>query len=103
MIYRRFGRVQSRLLLVRQEELRCLERQLDDFDKQMNREGDELILRCGNEAEDEGNLETRQRLYKDLQDKFCEYCMALSYAVLDNQGLTFSQLKCCKPHNRWLP
>jgi hypothetical protein len=38
MVYRRFGYIQSRLLLDKQDELRKLEQELGDFDQQVQRQ-----------------------------------------------------------------
>ena len=73
MIYRRFGYVQSRLLIEKQEELRKLEVRLDRFDKRMEREKKESILRTRDEDSSDPVVQERKDLVNLLETKFCEY------------------------------
>ena len=72
MLYRRFGYLQSRILLDKQDELRCLEEQLDELDaSEMYLQADKLFRR--------GSLgEQRKALLDDIERKFCEYGKCLS-------------------------
>jgi uncharacterized protein DUF6594 len=73
MIYRRFGYIQSRLLIEKQEELRKLEVRLDRFDKKMEREKNEPILRTRDEDSSDPIVQERRALVDLLENKFCEY------------------------------
>lgn len=69
MLYRRFGFLQARLLLNKQDQLRALEEQLDDTDN--NDDEDHLKSRELDDAD-----ETRRaRLLKKIEIKFKEYGM----------------------------
>ena len=46
MVYRRFGYVQARLLLEKQERLRLLEEQLDKLDKQQTADEEDAYALC---------------------------------------------------------
>jgi predicted phage tail protein len=74
MMYRRFGFVQTRLLLQRQEELRVLERKLENFDRRMEEAKNDKILRSGFNRQTDEDVKKRNELMDDLQAKFCEYC-----------------------------
>jgi hypothetical protein len=74
MLYRRFGYVQARLLVERQEDLRKLEAQLDSFDKEMAAKKNESILRSRDERSSDRDVQRRRALIDALQKKFCEYC-----------------------------
>jgi len=76
MIYRRFGFVQSRLLLEKQDTLRELERQLEDYDRSCavdSRKAPYLITR-DRRPEDR---EAYEKLMQSLEKAFSEYgaCM----------------------------
>lgn len=73
MVYRRFGYIQSRLLVEKQNDLQLLEDELDELD-------------CNDEAEDSRRLQTRRdydkehmqervRLLEQIERKWLEYCM----------------------------
>ena len=70
MLYRRFGFLQSRLLLNKQDQLRALEEQLDDIDK----EDDEQYLTSRDL--DDADERPRTRLLKRIETKFKEYGMS---------------------------
>ena len=74
MIYRRFGYIQARLLIERQEELRRMEVQLDKFDKEMAMKKNQSILRSRDELSSNPDVQRRKALTDSLQNKFCEYC-----------------------------
>ena len=69
-IFRRFGYLQSRLLLDKQEELRLLEEKLSKLDKTLARE-DEFGL-CTRDSEGP-NAEKHKKLISIIGDKFCSY------------------------------
>lgn len=67
MIYRRYGYLQSRILLEKQDELRLLEEQLDKLDcSEMHDEPDKLFMRAA-------QGEVRKGLLNQIESKFCEY------------------------------
>ena len=70
MVYRRFGFIQSRLLLEKQDELRELEEKLDRLDKIEADAGDWIP-----ETRDlpERYLEPRKKLMDVLEKRFCAY------------------------------
>lgn len=69
-IYRRFGYLQARVLLDRQEELSSLEEQLDALDKDdINENPDALCSRYS----DEGHAVARAELLNLIQRKYLEY------------------------------
>lgn len=70
MLYRRFGFVQARVLLEKQDELRLLEERLDDLDKAMRRK-DEDSLRTRDLSEEDGR--PRKELLGKIETKSCEY------------------------------
>ena len=70
MIYRRFGFVQSRLLLDKQYELQDLEKTLEEMDKD-EEEAVPGSLKMG--ELDFGSPSQRKRLMKDLEAKYNEY------------------------------
>lgn len=69
MLYRRFGFLQSRLLLNKQDQLRALEEQLDQLDQ--NDEEQYLISRDNDEADERPRI----RLLQKIEIKFKEYGM----------------------------
>ena len=72
MLYRRFGYLQSRILLEKQDELRSLEAQLDNLDSsEMYDAPDNLFTR-------DCQGETRKGLLTQIEGKFCEYGRASS-------------------------
>jgi hypothetical protein len=71
MVYRRFGYIQARLLLDKQDELRKLEQELDDFDRQVQkRRPADLTTRDLRPSDAPPRLE----LMIKLEQAFCEYC-----------------------------
>lgn len=71
MIYRRFGYVQSRLLLQKQAELQQIEKALEDLDLEDQQQQPEKLMR----AFDPEAPGPRQELMKVLEHKFLEYSM----------------------------
>src|ERR1700712_961884 len=69
MLYRRFGFLQSRLLLNKQDQLRALEEQLDEIDR-----GDDEEYLTSRDMDD-ADERPRTRLMKKIETKFREYGM----------------------------
>jgi hypothetical protein len=67
LIFRRFGYVQCRLLLQKQDELRTLEEQLDDMDDE-GRYGDFETIYTR-----QAQGEARRNLLRELEAKYLEY------------------------------
>ncbi|KAH7050181.1 hypothetical protein B0J12DRAFT_89133 [Macrophomina phaseolina] len=76
MMYRRFGWIQSRLLLNKQNEISDLEKDLELEDGFPPK--DEPIN--GEVTRYEGTSEYKQQILKDLEKKFCEYSQLISAA-----------------------
>ncbi|RDW74875.1 hypothetical protein BP6252_06017 [Coleophoma cylindrospora] len=74
MLYRRFGFIQSRLLLYKQDQLRVLEEELDTLDKN----DDDIYLTC--RANDDLDERPRTKLLKKIEAKFREYAELLAIA-----------------------
>ena len=70
MIYRRFGFLQSRLLLDKQDELRQLEEALDQMDR---REAKRDVTRPMTRDLPEEHLKQRTRILKMIEEKFLAY------------------------------
>lgn len=74
MLYRRFGFLQARLLLNKQDQLRALEEQLDDLDK----DDDEEYLKS--RELDDADETRRSKLLLKIEKKFKEYAELLTIA-----------------------
>lgn len=74
MLYRRFGFLQSRLLLNKQDQLRVLEERLDEIDRT-----DEETYLVSREMDD-AHERPRTRLMKEIEVKFKEYAELLALA-----------------------
>lgn len=70
MIYRRFGFIQSRLLLDKQDELRELEKKLDKMDR-IEAKLDERWPRTRDLPDKERELRTQ--LLNQIEERFCSY------------------------------
>ena len=70
MVYRRFGWLQSRLLLDKQDELRCLERTLDAMDQDDAGENPTRLVTRDLSKEEAA---PRRDLLKQIEDKYREY------------------------------
>lgn len=77
MMYRRFGWLQSRLLLAKQDELRQLEEDLDDFDQMTKASHPEWLIT--NDLP-EGQSSRQKELLDSIERKFCEYSKLLTAA-----------------------
>jgi hypothetical protein len=80
MLYRRFGFLQARLLLNKQDQLRALEEQLDAIDA----EDDEEYLKSRDC--DDGDQRPRTKLLKKIEAKFKEYGMCSCDSIERNQA-----------------
>jgi hypothetical protein len=73
MIYRRFGFLQSRLLLEKQDSLRLLEQELDFLDiEETQGDGNEYNL-CSRDPDDEDLAFRRKELMKKIDETFRDY------------------------------
>ena len=80
MIYRRFGYLQSRLLLDKQDDLRRLESALDRLDfKETKKNNDALMSRHDIESD---ACKDRRELMQKIETNFKEYCKTLSLPYL---------------------
>ena len=71
MLYRRFGFLQARILLNKQDELRELEKDLDRMDKVDERKDPEVLR---SREKDAASSERRKNLLYNIEQKFKEYC-----------------------------
>jgi hypothetical protein len=71
MLYRRFGFLQARLLLCKQDELRDLEERLDILDR-IDDKKRPIILKCRDK--DDSQHGERKKLFENIERKFAEYC-----------------------------
>jgi hypothetical protein len=75
-LYRRHGYLQSRILLEKQDQLRCLELELDDLDRNDKYDDpDSLFTR-------QAQGDRRKRILKDAESTFREYGMCLASSSL---------------------
>jgi len=79
MLYRKFGFLQARILLNKQDELRELEKDLDRLDKVD--EGKDPNLLKSREKDDAVNGGRKKLLY-EIEEKFKEYGYLISYPYL---------------------
>lgn len=82
MLYRRFGYLQSRILLQRQDELRVLEEQLEKLDEDDYYNNPHRLQR----RELQG--ETRTKLLEEIESKFCQYGMRYPFSLGYRRGTT---------------
>jgi hypothetical protein len=79
MVFRRFGYLQARLLLQKQDELRLLEEELDSLDARMHaKRPADLITRDLPAA----TGAPRKELMEKIENTFCEYGKEPSYLLL---------------------
>lgn len=75
MVYRRFGYVQSRVLLARQEKLRRLEARLEELDEEQVAESGNPKLLC--KAKLGGEMEAvREALMQEIETEYLQYSMS---------------------------
>jgi hypothetical protein len=72
MVYRRFGYLQARLLLEKQERLRLLEEKLDSLDKQQTLDEEDELALCTMDLNPDLKVE-RGKLMADVEKGFNEY------------------------------
>jgi hypothetical protein len=70
MVYRRFGYVQARLLLEKQDDLQKLERKLDEYDEALGRKRANFLKTRDLKPED---ANPRQKILDELEMKFTQY------------------------------
>jgi hypothetical protein len=83
-IFRRFGYLQSRLLLNKQEDLRYAEQRLQELETEMIKQNKDRL--CFRETFGPDGDE-HQKLLEDIEQKFCSYCKFDS--SFSNVGPTF--------------
>jgi hypothetical protein len=69
-LYRRFGYLQARLLLDKQDEMRKLEEKLDEMDKEDEENVSKRLITRDLKEQDAG---PRRELFKAIEERFCEY------------------------------
>ena len=99
MVYRRFGYMQSRILLARQERLRRLEIQLDELDAEQVSRADNPDLLCKAKSGGEMEIE-REKLMLEIEKEYFEYGRIPIFRFA-NTPLTVFKRICCRPHRRW--
>jgi hypothetical protein len=72
MLYRRFGYLQSRLLLEKQDDLRRLEEELDRLDRRDFKKNDLILMTRQNIGED--HFKFRRELMQKIENTYNEYC-----------------------------
>ncbi|KAF2236189.1 hypothetical protein EV356DRAFT_498626 [Viridothelium virens] len=77
MVYRRFGYLQSRLLLEKQDELRKLETTLDEWDERDGKQDPDKVNRRDLSEEDAA---PRRALFVQIEEKFRDYASLLTVA-----------------------
>jgi hypothetical protein len=75
MLYRRFGFLQARILLNKQDQLRELEKDLDRLDK-LDSKKDPSVLKS--REKDDAVNSRRKKILSEAEDKFKEYGLSLS-------------------------
>jgi len=78
MLYRRFGYLQSRLLLEKQDDLRRLEEELDRLDRKDVRKNGQILMTRHSLGED--YFKSRQELMENIEKKYNEYSALLASA-----------------------
>jgi hypothetical protein len=85
-IYRRFGWIQSRLLLDKQEELRILEADLEKLDLEISRDDGDAL--CSRMLHEENFAQRHRKILSDMETAFCAYCKnVLGCFILITNGL----------------
>jgi uncharacterized protein DUF6594 len=73
MLYRRFGYLQSRVLLDKQDQLGILEKELQELDDDLYR-GRKTWTQTRNHIMDKALRERRGDLLNKIADAYCSYC-----------------------------
>jgi hypothetical protein len=71
-LYRRFGYIQSRLLLEKQDDLRRLEEHLDRMDRKDSKKSNQLLMTRQTIGAD--SFKERRELMQEIETKYNEYC-----------------------------
>ena len=87
MVYRRFGYLQSRLLLEKQDELRKLEKKLDLMDDH-NKTVNPTLLQMRDLTEEEGAA-PRKALFTQIEERFREYSMHHRWLELHSSNIKY--------------
>lgn len=90
MVFRRFGYLQARLLLAKQDDLRLLETQLDKLDRADARNDPESLMT--REVLEDDDPKPQAELLGKIEKKFCEYC-----AFLQRPNLKVPNNGCSQP------
>jgi hypothetical protein len=75
MLYRRFGFLQARILLYKQDELRALEAKLDDMDE---RDAKTRARKLKSREKDDAECDDRKNLIRQITAAFNEYSMPMN-------------------------
>lgn len=78
MIYRRFGFLQARIILHKQDELRSLEQRLDDMDQDDFAVHEKRRFLKSRELDD-AKIGKRRTLIEEIAKSFKEYCKLTQY------------------------
>jgi hypothetical protein len=73
MLYRRFGYLQARILLHKQDELRALETKLDRLDEKDNEHNDTKKYLKSRDIDDKRKDSRRKALLREIETTFKEY------------------------------
>ena len=86
MVYRRFGYLQSRLLLEKQDDLRILEARLDRLDKSEFKNDDKSLMT--REIIEDDQPKPQAKVLNEFEEKFQEYCGFIHSQVMLNKCST---------------
>lgn len=75
MLYRRFGFLQARILLYKQDELRALEKKLDDMDE---RDAKTRAKKLKSRERDDADCDERKNLIREITAAVSEYSMLVT-------------------------
>jgi hypothetical protein len=93
-IYRRFGYLQSRLLLSKQDDLRCSEQKLQEMEAAMIGENKDRLCYRKIVGTD---VNAHRELLEDIERKFCSYCKPLYHLFLQHFSDLHSKCPHCSP------
>ncbi len=101
MIYRKFGYLQARLLLEKQDELCLLGDELKDLDKELHA-SDELWTRTRKFIHDKELRARRSDLMHRIELSYCSYCKSSTrnWKPLQLKWCTSEHPCGCRPNNR---
>ena len=78
LLYRRFGYLQARVLLDKQDQLRILEEEVKDLDDEMKEFGRPTDLQTRNHISDDGLSDRRADLMRRIEETYCSYCQCVT-------------------------